>query len=61
MQDDVAPFGDRALEVDALARVLLGHPLEVRDECLLAIGHMGIVLDVAIAHHTFRWLLPPAR
>ncbi len=53
MQDDVVALGDHALEVDALARVLLGHPLEVRDERLLAIGHVGIVLDVDIAHVLF--------
>jgi hypothetical protein len=48
MKHHVVAFRNGAHEVDALARVLLRHPLEVLDECLLAIGHAGIVLNIDI-------------
>jgi len=48
MQHDMVSLGDHALEVHALARILPGHPLEVLDERLLAIGHLGIVLSVGV-------------
>jgi hypothetical protein len=46
MQDHVIAFGKYPFEVDALARVLLCHFLEVRNECFLAIHNMGIVPPV---------------
>ena len=49
MQHNEAVLSDHAPEMHALARILLGHPLEVRDERLLAIGHLWIVLGVDIA------------
>ena len=48
MQHDKAVLRDHAPEMHALARILLGHPLEVRDERLLTIGHLWIVLGVDI-------------
>jgi hypothetical protein len=34
MQDDVIPFGDRALEMHALSGILLRYPRKVRDKRL---------------------------
>ena len=46
MEDDEVAFGDRTLELDALARILARHLLEVVDERLLAVGDVRVVLDV---------------
>ena len=42
MQYHIVALCDCAPEVNPLARVLLGHALEVRDKCLLAIGNVGL-------------------
>ncbi len=39
MQDHVVAFGNHPLEVDTLARIVLGHLREGGDESLLAITH----------------------
>ena len=49
MQDDVVPLREYSLEVNALARVFPRHLVEVRDERLLAVRHLWVVLDVAVA------------
>ena len=49
-ENDVVFFRDHALEFDALARILLRHPLEVIDERFLSVTDLGIVLDVGIAN-----------
>src|SRR5258708_15952546 len=46
VQRDEVAFFQRAHEVNALARVVPGHALEVRDEPLLAVGHDRIVLGI---------------
>ena len=59
MQDNVVIFGDDVLEMHLLARIFLRHPLKVRDERLLAIGHVWIVLVVDVADkfaHRLGWL-----
>jgi hypothetical protein len=49
-----------ALHVHALAGVLLRHSLEERDERLLAVGDVGIVLDVDVADVPAAGLRRPA-
>lgn len=59
MKHDMVVLGNDALEVHALARVLLRHSFEVCDECLLSIRYVRIVLDVGIADklaHGLGWL-----
>ena len=46
VQDHVVSFGNRTLEVDALAWILLCHPREVLNEGFLAISNSGIMLDI---------------
>lgn len=46
MQDHVIAFGEYPFEVDTLARVLLCHPLEVRNECFFTVRDVRIVLPV---------------
>ena len=46
VEDHVVAFCDHSLERDPLARVLRGHSLEVFNEGLLAVRHLGIVLCV---------------
>src|SRR5262249_45729916 len=46
VQHDELALGDRALELDALARVLTRHALEVIDEGLLTVRDAGIVLGI---------------
>ena len=46
MQDHVVALADHPLELDPLAGVLVSHPEEVVDERLLAVRHLGVVLDV---------------
>src|SRR6267142_3751819 len=46
MQNHVVAFGENSFEVHMLARVLLRHPLEVRNEGFLAIRDVRIVLPV---------------
>ena len=49
VQDHMVTVGKRPLELDPLPGVVLGHPDEVVDERLLAIGHLRVVLDVGVA------------
>ena len=49
MQHNETVLSDHAPEMYALTRIRLGHTLEVRDERLLAVGHLRIVLGVDIA------------
>lgn len=53
VQDDAAALGNYALEVNALAWILLSRPREVCDEPLFAIGDVRIVLDVHVARVLF--------
>ena len=46
MQHNVVTFSDHPLELNELAGVLAGHPLEIVYEPLLAASDMRIVLDV---------------
>lgn len=39
-------FGNSSIDLNALARPFLCHPLEVIDEATLAVRNVGIVLDV---------------
>lgn len=49
VQHDQVTLDDRALDLDALAGVLRGHPIEVVDERLLAVGDVRVVLRVGVA------------
>ena len=60
MQHDVVAFGDHALELDALARILARGLLEIIDETLLAVGDSGVVLDVLVAGVALERLARPA-
>jgi len=40
--DDVVALGDSSLELDVLAGILGGHPLEVLDERLLAVADVRV-------------------
>src|SRR5215218_3195876 len=60
MQDDEVALGDRALELDALPRVLRSHPVEVVDERLLAVADVRIVLDIPVAGVALDRLCRPA-
>jgi hypothetical protein len=44
VQDDVVPLGERADEVDALARIVAGHALEIFDGRLLAVAGRRVFL-----------------
>jgi hypothetical protein len=55
VEDDVAIVGQHSPELDPLPPILARHPLEVLDECILAVAHHRIVLSVGRAH------VPPAR
>ena len=46
MQNDVLTVYKRTFHLNALAGILLGHLLEISDECILAVPYMRIVLDV---------------
>src|SRR5438067_5445742 len=47
VKNHVVSFSYDPLEVHPFARILPRHPLKVLNEGLLAIRHMGIVLDVS--------------
>ena len=49
VQDDEVALCNHALELDPLAWVLGGHPFEVRNESLLAVTNMRVVLNVRVA------------
>jgi hypothetical protein len=49
VEHDVVALGDRPHELDALARVLGGHAVEVVDEGLLAVSDVWVVLGVSLA------------
>ena len=61
MQDDVVALCDHATKLDTLAGILASQPLEVFDECLLAVGHHRVVLSVNRACVTLQRLRWPAR
>jgi hypothetical protein len=42
-------LGDHALELHALARIVLRHLAEIGDEAVLAVAHLRIVLGVFLA------------
>src|SRR5437868_2670049 len=48
VQDHVVSFGNSALEVHTLARILLCHPYEVRDERLFTVGDTRVMLDIFV-------------
>jgi hypothetical protein len=59
MQTNIIPFGDNALEMDALTGIVLRHPLKIFDKSLLTIGNCGVMLDIDIADiflDSFGWL-----
>jgi hypothetical protein len=49
MQHDVVAISEGTFELNSLARVLGGHPLEVLDKRLFAVGDIWVVLNVSIA------------
>jgi hypothetical protein len=53
MKNHLVAFRERSHKMDALARVLLRHPLEVTDKSLLSIFNHRIVLPIAIANIPF--------
>jgi hypothetical protein len=50
VQRDEVALGDRAHELDVLARAFARHALEVGDEGLRAVGDVRVVLPVRRAH-----------
>ena len=56
MEDDVLTFRYRVFEVDALAGILPGHALEIFNEGLLAVFHVGVVLDICFSRIPFNRL-----
>lgn len=60
MQRHQVALGHGANEADPLAGIVRRHALEIGDEPLLAVGDMGIVLDIGRADIALHRLARPA-